>query len=76
MPNQKTLISLLAAFLGTIVIAVAALVITLVALTSGTGTNGISGYAGGVSLRIVNFLAMAVLVVFLALFCMFRRPFK
>jgi hypothetical protein len=76
MPNRNTLISLLAAFLVTIVIAVAALVIALVASTSGTGTNGISAYAGGASLRFVNFLALAVPVVFLALFFMFRRPFK
>jgi hypothetical protein len=76
MSNQKTLKSFLAAFVVTIVIAIAALVIALVASTSGTSADSISVFAGGVSQRNVNLLAVALSVVFLALLFLFRRAFR
>lgn len=76
MPSQNAVKSFLAAFLVTIAIAVGALVIALAASTSGTSTDGIGAYAGGVSQRFVNLLALALVLVFLALFFMFHRTLK
>ena len=73
--HMSTVKGFLAAFLLTTVIAVVALLIALVASTSGTSAdgNGISAYAGGISESFVTLLGLALPVVFLALFFMFRR---
>jgi len=76
MPNRSTLKSLLAAFLITIVIAVAALLIALVLSTSGSSANGIGAYAGGISQKFVSTLMVSLPVIFVVVFFMFRRVFR
>ncbi len=76
MPNQHTLKSFLVAFLITIVIAVAALLIALVASTIGSEANGLGAYAGGISQRFVSVLVLALPVIFVIAFFIFRRAFR
>ena len=67
---------LLAASLATVALGFAALLIALLASTSGTHGNGIGAYAGGVSVTFLNVLLLVLLVVFIAVFFVARRTFK
>ena len=74
MPNP--LKSFLASLAVTVVIAVVALMVALAASTSGSGANGIGAYAGGVSRTFVRVLVLALPVIFIGLFFIFRRVFR
>lgn len=76
MPNQNTFKSFVVALLFTVAIGIAALLIALAVSLSGTSDNGISAYAGGISQRFVNFLLLALPVVFIFAFFISRKMFK
>ena len=76
MASPKILKPLLAASLVTMTLGLAALLIALLASTSGTHANGIGAYAGGVSVTFLNLLLLVLLVVFVAVFFVARRTFK
>jgi hypothetical protein len=74
--SHKIVKPLLAASLVTMALGFAGLLIALLASTSGTHGNGISAYAGGVSVTLLNFVLLVLLIVFVALFFVARRTFK
>ncbi|MDQ2920082.1 MAG: hypothetical protein M3R52_00485 [Acidobacteriota bacterium] len=65
--------SFLAALLVTIGIAIVALLIALVMSISGSSSNGIGAYAGGISQKFVSVLVLALPVIFAGVFFIFRR---
>ena len=76
MPNQNTLKAFFIAFLVTVGVAVAAILVAIVVSTSGSRSNGIGAYAGGVSSRFIGLLALALPVIFAMVFLIFRRSQK
>ena len=76
MPNHNTLKPALVALLVTIVIAAALLLIVLAVSLSGSSAYGINAYAGGISQRFVDFLILALPVIFVFAFFISRKMFK
>ena len=74
MPNPRK--SFLASITVTVVIAVVALMVALAVSTSGGGANGIGAYTGGISQRFVRVLMLALSIIFIVLFFIFRRTFR
>ena len=76
MPNQSILKSFLVAFLFTLGIAIAALLIALIASTSGSSANGIGAYAGGISQRFISILMLSLPIIFVIVFFISRRAYR
>ena len=74
MPNL--LKSFLVSLIATVVIAVVAWMVALAASVSGSSANGIGAYTGGVSQNFVRVLMLALPVIFIALFFVFRRALR
>lgn len=74
MPNPRK--AFLASIAVTMVIAVVTLMVALAASTSGDGVNGIGAYTGGLSQRFVSVLMLALPIIFIVLFFIFRTIFR
>lgn len=73
LPKLSSLKAFFIALLITVLIAVAAIVIALVSSAHGSGTGGIGTYAGGISSNFITLLLLALPVVFVIAFLIFRR---
>lgn len=76
LPNLSTAKAISIALIITFLMAVAAIVIALLLLTSGSATNSIGTYAGGLSSRFVALLALALPFIFALLFLILRRAVR